>query len=218
MPVQIQYDDRRVQEALNRLRDRVDDLDPAMREIAGHLKDSVDEAFASQAAPDGSAWKPLEESTIADRLRNRYRAGPILERSGDLAGRIRCDEPIGSNTSDWGVWRVGRGRFKPDVRWGCAGRGGASLRHARRQDSREAVLRRLRRGPVGHHSEPAGPSRGAARWLVRRCSISRRTAGSQNRRRLAFPPVLSCPRETGAARDSSAGDGDSKRPLQVRDG
>ena len=31
------------------------------------------------------------ESTIADRLRNRYRAGPILERSGDLASRILAD-------------------------------------------------------------------------------------------------------------------------------
>ena len=91
MAVRIAYDDRAVQDALNRLRDRVDDLQPAMREIAGHLKDSVDEAFASESAPDGSAWKPLADSTIADRLRNRYGAGPILERSGDLAGRILAD-------------------------------------------------------------------------------------------------------------------------------
>ncbi|MCY4059292.1 MAG: phage virion morphogenesis protein [Gammaproteobacteria bacterium] len=88
MTVRIEYDDRDVQDALNRLQARVDDLDPVMREIAGHLKDSVDEAFASQATPDGSAWKPLAESTIVDRLRRGYRAGPILERSGDLAGRL----------------------------------------------------------------------------------------------------------------------------------
>ena len=62
-----------------------------MREIAGHLKDSVDEAFAFQSAPDGSVWRPLAESTTTDRLRSGYRAGPILERSGDLAGRIVAD-------------------------------------------------------------------------------------------------------------------------------
>ena len=91
MSIQISYDDSAVRETLNRLATRVDDLEPAMREIAGHLKDSVDESFASQAAPDGSAWKPLAESTIVDRLRRGYRAGPILERSGDLAGRILAD-------------------------------------------------------------------------------------------------------------------------------
>lgn len=91
MAVRIEYDDRALQDALNRLADRVDDLEPVMREIAGHLKDSVDEAFGSQTAPDGSTWKPLAESTIIDRLRRGYRAGPILERSGDLAGRILAD-------------------------------------------------------------------------------------------------------------------------------
>ena len=91
MPLSIQYDDRRIREALTRLQDRIDDLEPAMREIAGHLKDSVDESFASQAAPDGTAWQPLAESTIAQRLRTGYRAGPILERSGDLAARILAD-------------------------------------------------------------------------------------------------------------------------------
>ena len=91
MSVKIAYDDREVREALNRLQSRVDNLEPVMREIAGHLKDSTDEAFASQTAPDGSAWQPLAESTIADRLRSGYWAGPILQRSGDLAGRILAD-------------------------------------------------------------------------------------------------------------------------------
>ena len=54
MSIEISYDDRDVQDALNRLQARVDNLEPVMREIAGHLKDSVDEAFANQAAPDGS--------------------------------------------------------------------------------------------------------------------------------------------------------------------
>ena len=47
--------------------------------------------FAGQSAPDGSAWEPLADSTIRDRLRRGYSAGPILERSGDLASRILAD-------------------------------------------------------------------------------------------------------------------------------
>jgi phage virion morphogenesis protein len=100
--LRIDYDDRAVREALRRLRDAGGDLEPAMREIAGHLKDSVDESFADEAGPDGAAWAPLAESTIADRLRRSYGAGPILERSGDLAGRILADwdddrAEVGSN-------------------------------------------------------------------------------------------------------------------------
>ena len=91
MSIEIRYDDRRLQQLLNRLRGQADNLEPAMREIAGHLVDSVAESFAGQSAPDGSAWKPLADSTIRDRLRRGYSAGPILERSGDLASRILAD-------------------------------------------------------------------------------------------------------------------------------
>ena len=54
MAVQIQYDDRRLQQLLNRLQAQVDNLEPAMREIAGHLVDGVAESFEGQAAPDGA--------------------------------------------------------------------------------------------------------------------------------------------------------------------
>ena len=91
MSIEIRYDDRRLQQLLNRLQGRVDNLEPAMREIAGHLVDSVAGSFESQSAPDGTAWEPLADSTIRERLRRGYGAGPILERSGDLASRILAD-------------------------------------------------------------------------------------------------------------------------------
>ena len=62
-----------------------------MGEVAGHLLDSVNEAFAREISPAGEAWAPLQPATVRDRQRRSYRAGPILERSGDLAARILAD-------------------------------------------------------------------------------------------------------------------------------
>ena len=91
MSIEIRYDDRALQALLNRLQRQVDNLEPAMREIAGHLVSSVEDSFAGQAAPDGSDWEPLADRTIRDRLRRGYGAGPILERSGNLASQILAD-------------------------------------------------------------------------------------------------------------------------------
>ena len=91
MDVEIKYDDRELQRALNRLIKAGGDLTPAMREIAGHLADSVADSFDRQQAPDGAPWKPLKPKTVRDRQRRGYGAGPILERSGDLARSILAD-------------------------------------------------------------------------------------------------------------------------------
>ena len=89
--IEIAYDDQVVQRRLAELRERGGNLAPAMREIAGHLLDSVNQAFAREASSAGEAWAPLKPATVRDRQRRRYRAGPILERSGDLASRILAD-------------------------------------------------------------------------------------------------------------------------------
>ena len=91
MKIDVRFDDRVVRRRLTQLREAGFDLSPAMREISGHLLDSVNEAFAGEASPAGKAWAPLKPATIRDRRRQRYRAGPILERSGDLASRILAD-------------------------------------------------------------------------------------------------------------------------------
>ena len=91
MDIDVTYDDREVQRALNRLIAAGGDLGAAMREIAGHLSDSVAEAFAQEAAPEGAPWAPLKPATVRDRRRRRYGEGPILERSGTLAGSILAE-------------------------------------------------------------------------------------------------------------------------------
>ena len=89
--IAISYDDKAVRQRLAELRDRGGNLGPAMREIAGHLLDGVNEAFAREASPAGAPWAPLKPATVEDRLRQRYGSGPILERSGDLGARILAD-------------------------------------------------------------------------------------------------------------------------------
>ena len=91
MQVQITVDDQVVRQRLAQLREAAGDLSPAMREIAGHLLDGVNEAFASERSPSGTVWTPLKPATVRQRVRKRYGRGPILERSGDLAARILAD-------------------------------------------------------------------------------------------------------------------------------
>ena len=80
MKIEIKYDYREIRQALERLRKAGANLEPAMREIAGHLVDGVHEAFERQESPDGTPWAPLKPSTKKERRRKRYRDGPVLER------------------------------------------------------------------------------------------------------------------------------------------
>lgn len=91
MDVEIKHDDRELQRALNRLIEAGANLPPAMREIAGHLADSVADSFDRERAPDDAPWKPLKPKTVRDRERRGYGAGPFLERSGDRARSILAD-------------------------------------------------------------------------------------------------------------------------------
>ena len=91
MDVQIRYDDQELQRAVNRLIAAGGDMRSAMREAAGHLADSVADSFDRQAEPAGAPWRPLLPKTVRARQRQRYGAGPILERSGGLALSILAD-------------------------------------------------------------------------------------------------------------------------------
>ena len=88
MDVTIQYDDREVVEALNRMLRAGTDLTPAMRSIAGVLEEAAEEAFQSQQAPDGTPWAILSEHTTNRRAKKGKWPGRILQITGDLAGGI----------------------------------------------------------------------------------------------------------------------------------
>lgn len=65
----VKYDDGALRKELDRLLRSGRDLEPAMREIAGHLADSVAESFERQAGPDGAPWKPLKDKSVKERCR-----------------------------------------------------------------------------------------------------------------------------------------------------
>lgn len=69
--IKIEYDDREIVKALNRLAAASQDLIPAMREIAAALEDAEQEAFEREQSPDGNPWADLSEHTKARRAKEK---------------------------------------------------------------------------------------------------------------------------------------------------
>lgn len=64
---------------------RTSDTEPAMRQIAGVMKDSVEENFAQEGRPK---WESLSRYTIRARVRKGTWPGKILTEFGQLAASI----------------------------------------------------------------------------------------------------------------------------------
>ncbi len=87
--IDIDYKDRAVLNALQSLDRRLDNLTPAMRDIAGVLTDATERAFQDEADPaTGTPWAPLTEATVGMRGGDAH---PILQRSGQLAASVSGD-------------------------------------------------------------------------------------------------------------------------------
>jgi phage virion morphogenesis protein len=54
--IEIEFDDREVQQLLRRLVDLTGDLEPAFADIGEYLTRSHDERFSRQVSPDGEPW------------------------------------------------------------------------------------------------------------------------------------------------------------------
>ena len=83
--IRVEFDDREVREALDRLAKAGADLAPAMREIGEVLTQSAKDRFSAERAPDGTPWAPLSPATRARKRRNRDR---ILTEEGHLRGTL----------------------------------------------------------------------------------------------------------------------------------
>ena len=88
MKIEIEYRDREVRAALDRLRRAARDLRPAMRDIAAALEDSVLESFDAEASPDGDPWAPLSEATRSRRERRGTWPGMKLQAEGALVRSV----------------------------------------------------------------------------------------------------------------------------------
>lgn len=84
MITKIEIDNAEVSRRLAQLIERNADLAPLMRNVAEFLRDKVEENFAQEGRPK---WAPLRPSTV----KQRGNAGPILQRSGQLAGSIAIE-------------------------------------------------------------------------------------------------------------------------------
>jgi phage virion morphogenesis protein len=93
--IDIQLDDREVQQALSRLQKRLSDLAPVMREIGELLTERAKERFPSSIGPDGQKWAPNAPATIAAYL-GRY--GVSYKKKGGLskagAARAASKKPL----------------------------------------------------------------------------------------------------------------------------
>ena len=150
--IDIKYDDRQVRAALNRLLRAGNDLTPVMRAIAGHLEADVEQAFARQTAPDGTAWAKLKPSTVARRKKKGKGATPILEQSGNLLRSITSDYDatsaiVGTNLVYAATHQFGakKGEFDPLAQLSAA-----------------PGIRSLRRAPIPWGDIPARPFLGVS--------------------------------------------------------
>jgi len=103
MDAEIQHNSPEIIEALNKVLQSGQDLEPAMRGIAGVMADASEEAFEQEKAPDGSPWGDLsDETTKPLRKATGHWPGQILQVTGDLAASVHTEygsdyAAIGSN-------------------------------------------------------------------------------------------------------------------------
>ncbi len=74
----VSIDDSEVRAALQRAMTATGNLRPVMKAIGERLLRSTEDRFATETAPDGSAWKPLKDRTQSGRK--------ILTKSHQLRG------------------------------------------------------------------------------------------------------------------------------------
>lgn len=80
----IEYDDRDVRQALQRLAARAASLRPAMAAIAQAVRSDILERFDSSTTPDGQRWRPLTAAAIIGRARRSAPAGLKKRRAATL--------------------------------------------------------------------------------------------------------------------------------------
>lgn len=62
--INVKLDSQPVLDRLAEIRQRIDDLSPAMRAIGEMLTESTKQRFSDSTAPDGSRWKPNAQATV----------------------------------------------------------------------------------------------------------------------------------------------------------
>lgn len=75
-----------IQETLQDIERKTNNLKPILNELANHLVYIIDESFETQTTPDGKKWNPIKKAT-----HNNYGLGTdkILHKSGDMRNSLK---------------------------------------------------------------------------------------------------------------------------------
>ncbi len=109
-PIEIEIDNKAVNEKLLELAKRGENLRPLMKNIAGIFAYSTEENFKEEGRPD--KWVDLAESTKKQRTKKRKWPGQILQVEGQLATSINTEyddnsATIGSNKDYAAIHQLG---------------------------------------------------------------------------------------------------------------
>ena len=85
-PIEIKIDDKEIQQYLQKIIAKAENLSPLMKNIAGIMMDSVEENFQKEGRPE--KWKELSPVTIKQRAKKGYYPGKILQMRGELSASI----------------------------------------------------------------------------------------------------------------------------------
>ncbi|HSA05738.1 MAG TPA: phage virion morphogenesis protein [Candidatus Gastranaerophilales bacterium] len=84
-PIEIKIDDKEIQQYLQKLISKTENLRPIMKNIAGIMMDSIESNFEAEGRPK---WEGLKPATIKQRSKKGYYPGKILQMRGELAASI----------------------------------------------------------------------------------------------------------------------------------
>ena len=109
-PIEIEFDNQEVNNALLQLGRKGENLRPLMKNIAGIFANSAEENFKNEGRPD--KWIDLAESTKKQRLKKRKWPGQILQVEGMLASSVNTyynndSAIIGSNLPYAAIHQLG---------------------------------------------------------------------------------------------------------------
>jgi phage gpG-like protein len=88
-----------IQSAMVSFGNEIKDLSPAWDEVGDIVRANFGDQFLTEGSyygTGGAGWAPLAPSTIADRLRHGYGAGPILYRDGTLMESLNDKGAVGN--------------------------------------------------------------------------------------------------------------------------
>lgn len=82
----IEVQNAEVLDLLERLRDRLDNLTPALDAIGQRMEERISMRFETESDPLGRPWKPWAESTRRSYPKDGH--GRLLDRYGDMLGSL----------------------------------------------------------------------------------------------------------------------------------